>query len=104
MVLISFSPWIKILLLTWGEVLMMLTILTFGGTIYTAYQAFNQDTSDRQTLILSATAGLVFIAFFTGFSRDILKRTAIVASENFLSFSERLLICFIRSRTSTGRC
>ncbi len=42
---------------------MMLTLLTFGGTLYTAYQAFHQEDSDRQTLILSAAAGLVSSLF-----------------------------------------
>lgn len=42
---------------------MVLSFLTFGGTIYTAYEAFRQDDSNRQTLILSAAAGLISSLF-----------------------------------------
>ncbi|MBS0648083.1 MAG: hypothetical protein JSS10_02525 [Verrucomicrobia bacterium] len=51
-----------------------MSLLTIGGTVYTAYQAFHQDDADRQTILLSAIAGLVsslFLHALAGtFSKD----------------------------------
>jgi hypothetical protein len=40
-----------------------ITLLTAAGTVFTAYQAYHQDVSDRQTVILCAAGGLVVSIF-----------------------------------------
>ena len=40
-----------------------ITLLTAAGTVFTAYQAFEQDVSDRQIVVLCAAGGLVFSIF-----------------------------------------
>ncbi len=40
-----------------------ITLLTAAGTVFTAYQAFQQDVSDRQVVILCAGGGLIFSIF-----------------------------------------
>jgi hypothetical protein len=40
-----------------------ITLLTAAGTVFTAYQAFEQDVSTRQILVLCAGGGFVFSIF-----------------------------------------
>jgi L-cystine uptake protein TcyP (sodium:dicarboxylate symporter family) len=40
-----------------------ITLLSAAGTVFTAYQAYHQDVSDRQTVILCAVGGVVFSIF-----------------------------------------
>jgi hypothetical protein len=40
-----------------------ITLLTAGGTFFTAYQAFGQDVSVRQIVVLCAAGGLIFSIF-----------------------------------------
>lgn len=53
---------------------MLLSFLTFSGTIYTAYEAFHQDDADRQTLVLSAAAGLISSLFLQALARTFSKK------------------------------
>lgn len=40
-----------------------ITLLTTAGTVFTAYQAYQQDVSDRQIVVLCAAGGLVVSIF-----------------------------------------
>jgi|SRR5579872_147245 hypothetical protein len=40
-----------------------ITLLTAAGTVFTAYQAYQQDVSDRQIVVLCAVGGLVASIF-----------------------------------------
>jgi hypothetical protein len=40
-----------------------ITLLTAAGTVYTGYQAYHHDISDRQVVVMCAVGGLIFSIF-----------------------------------------
>jgi hypothetical protein len=69
-----------------------ISLLTIGGTVYTAYQAFHQDDADRQTILLSAIAGLV--------SSLVLQALAGTFSKEKLSWPRKIFAFAVREISS----
>jgi hypothetical protein len=69
-----------------------ITLLTAAGTVFTAYQAYQQDVSDRQIVVLCAAGGLIVSIF--------LQKTAGRFSTDEKSFGKQVFQVLVKDFTA----